>query len=997
MRRRDELWLLAAVFLSVAGTHIWMIWMAPTALSFSPRHVHTDNAVMLMMGKHVLEKGEFPIFYYGQDWFGSLSALVHAAVFLVLRGIPPWSIHVAPLLFFLGFCLVLYLLTRDALGPAVALWALAWSIVTPVRLSEYTVMPHGGYVEGLMLGTVLLWLSVRLVRARGGWRKRGYYALLGFAGGLAWWTSPLVVYQLLACGVYVLMREKGAAVLPGAILSLPAFFVGAGPFFYFYAVDPYSSVSNLGGGYALSQIPEGLYLLFAERLPEYLDWDLFGAAIPFTAGLAAVVYGWATLVLLWHLRTSFRRDHPHGTAAIFPIFFLVFILLFAASIHIRRAAPQYALPLSAFFPVARGFWLVHSRRKWKLVAWSGCAALFLLQAWTSASWVVNNAPHAEALTHGHLNLIRGLEAKGVKRLYAGVTPGSELLNFYARERIIASMMMSERYQPNLDALERDPEPAFLYSRGDDSLTRTLEVLGGSYETEHVDSYDLIRHVREADRRYRQIPAPALRASASHETRTMAQVVDRDRDSVWTSLQPKRPGMWVEFDLGRPFNVGMIRLWNRGEHHGNYPMDARVETSVDGKAWHEAVKRSSIDYFYWSGPRVYAWEWGYRWETRFPPTEARLIRITQYEDNPRSPWMMAEAYVYEDVGVRAPGHTGEQDVLRRVRELGLERVYADRWMSARIAESSQGRIETVTPFAVAIPEFYVRLKSRVIQWSDKTGFVLEDSDADEWERLLREEDVHHLSREDLGRWVLFYPKAPGASVDGLPGDPGWWWMGLGAVKTDSKGKSRYLAALGQRAYRAGDFAGALELSRRAVDTYAVNHTARKTLIQALDGLGHKEEAAEESRKLSALVEPRVKMSAEFEDTLGFLGYTMESAQAQPGQDVKVRLFWKVKRDPGRKETIGVFVHVENRDGKFQGDHRFLDGQDNGLWPVPEDEIFCQDAWIRVPAHATPGTYRILLGVFDVSTGRRWRVSASDATVHHDRVPVAVLHVEASAAR
>ena len=80
--------------------------MAPTAPSFSPRHVHTDNAVMLLMGKHMLEKGEFPIFYYGQDWFGSLSAMVHAAVFLALGGIPPWSIHVAPLLFFLGFCLV---------------------------------------------------------------------------------------------------------------------------------------------------------------------------------------------------------------------------------------------------------------------------------------------------------------------------------------------------------------------------------------------------------------------------------------------------------------------------------------------------------------------------------------------------------------------------------------------------------------------------------------------------------------------------------------------------------------------------------------------------------------------------------------------------------------------------------------------------------------------------------------------------------------------------
>jgi hypothetical protein len=70
--RRGRLLLTVAVFLGVAGFQAWTIWMAPNALSFSLRHVHTDNAVILMMGKHILEKGEFPIFYYGQDWFGSL-------------------------------------------------------------------------------------------------------------------------------------------------------------------------------------------------------------------------------------------------------------------------------------------------------------------------------------------------------------------------------------------------------------------------------------------------------------------------------------------------------------------------------------------------------------------------------------------------------------------------------------------------------------------------------------------------------------------------------------------------------------------------------------------------------------------------------------------------------------------------------------------------------------------------------------------------------------
>src|SRR5262245_39221178 len=166
MKRATRRLLFATVFLCVATVHVWMIWMAPNALSFSEGHVHTDNAVMPLMAKHMLDRGEFPIFYYGQDWFGSLPALVHAAVFLTLRGIPPSSVHIPPFLFFLGWCLVLYLLARDTLGSAVALAAMAWNIVTPIHLAEFANAPLANYVESLAVGTLVLWLAVRLVQAR---------------------------------------------------------------------------------------------------------------------------------------------------------------------------------------------------------------------------------------------------------------------------------------------------------------------------------------------------------------------------------------------------------------------------------------------------------------------------------------------------------------------------------------------------------------------------------------------------------------------------------------------------------------------------------------------------------------------------------------------------------------------------------------------------------------------------------------------------------------
>ena len=36
--------------------------MEPATLSFSVHYVHADDAVILLMAKHMLEKAEFPIF-----------------------------------------------------------------------------------------------------------------------------------------------------------------------------------------------------------------------------------------------------------------------------------------------------------------------------------------------------------------------------------------------------------------------------------------------------------------------------------------------------------------------------------------------------------------------------------------------------------------------------------------------------------------------------------------------------------------------------------------------------------------------------------------------------------------------------------------------------------------------------------------------------------------------------------------------------------------------
>ena len=206
------------------------------------------------------------------------------------------------------------------------------------------------------------------------------------------------------------------------------------------------------------------------------------------------------------------------------------------------------LPFSAFFPVAVAFCLVHASRPWRLVTWSGCAALFLLHGWTTAAWVLHDAPHAESITRGYLSLIQALEAKGVTRLYTPEFPGSEILNFYARERIIASRVTAERYPPNFQALERDPT-GLPVPPGTDRLADP-EGTGASQETEQIGGYDMIRHVRS---NATAAPPPFFRVR--HPT---AQAWTGGRPH-WTA-ESGWLGQAVERPETRPRRDG--RLWNR---------------------------------------------------------------------------------------------------------------------------------------------------------------------------------------------------------------------------------------------------------------------------------------------------------------------------------------------------------------------------------------------------------------------------------------------------
>ena len=165
-------------------------------------------------------------------------------------------------------------------------------------------------------------------------------------------------------------------------------------------------------------------------------------------------------------------------------------------------------------------------------------------------------------------------------------------------------------------------------------------------------------------------------------------------------------MWVKSDLGQRSTVGMIRLWNRGSTmgitrwtFGSKPAwTAGYGTRPSPGRRCDASLRERTERL----PLGVGLPVGGEYSRR---SRLGAIRITQYEENTRYPWMIGEAYVYEDSGPRARARRkGAGGVLPRIPGLGLGpglRGPMDEREDRGILPRED---RTVTPFTIAVAAF-----------------------------------------------------------------------------------------------------------------------------------------------------------------------------------------------------------------------------------------------------------------------------------------------------
>jgi len=127
----------------------------------------------------------------------------------------------------------------------------------------------------------------------------------------------------------------------------------------------------------------------------------------------------------------------------------------------------------------------------------------------------------------------------------------------------------------------------------------------------------------------------------------------------------------------------------------------------------------------------------------------------------------------------------------------------------------------------------------------------------------------------------------------------------------------------------------------------------------------------------------QVGARMGDLIELVGYRVETPKVQPGETVRVTLYWRALTTSPPART--VFVHLIDEQGTLRGQ------QDNppvfGTQPLPlwttGDEVRDPYAF-QVAADAPPGSYAIAVGLYDPATGARLPVTGPDGTPLGDHI-------------
>lgn len=318
--------------------------------------ITVDEAVYGLQAERILG-GDRPVFYPAQDYTGSFSGYISAAIFSVF-GVSAWGLKLVPLLFSMGTPWLIYLIALKTFSRRVAFFTLFVSSLGTPFWNNWSSRAGTGYVEATFIGALLLLLVIKLTKEESAQKiKIIYFTTIGFLSGLGFWIQPTIVYFVLPSLIYLLMRLR-KDFFKFLVFFVPSFLIGAAPVIYYNL-----AIKTSGTASALLKWPWGirgsfLKLVF-EGFPVLLGGRTSNSHADFNLLISGFIYLFFIISLIYFFRLVFdgRTRRPGSELIVLTFIITLGIFLISTPFNQFSIEPRYLYGLYAVLPIIIGVFL----------------------------------------------------------------------------------------------------------------------------------------------------------------------------------------------------------------------------------------------------------------------------------------------------------------------------------------------------------------------------------------------------------------------------------------------------------------------------------------------------------------------------------------------------------------------------------------------------------------------------------------------------------------
>lgn len=680
-----DLWGRAVSWLLLGVGVFYLVWAA-SAVAYS---TSMDYAVVVDMARNMAAGTDFPTFFYGQAYMGSLEPAV-SALLCRLFGPSPFCVCLGSALLGVAIFFVTMRIGRKLAGE----WGGAFSLLLAMSGGFYwihfLVSPRGGYALGSLLVVSAIGLAAlaRFTDPETGGIRLLPAAVLGLIAGLAFWNFWLVFPALAGAGAVILLRIRRRAFSPHFIVPfLVAFLIGSAPW-WIWTLRNGGGALDMGGGGLKPTGLRAIYKIFSLVLVQFFSTSDSPAAfwrspLPWTLAVLLVISLAATVLRRRPSQLFFLAGTALYTAA--------FGFVYAKSAFGTMGVPRYLVPFVPVFSIVCGSALatllpaLKAPRSRFAIPRLVCVVLLL------ALHLRAVALPAARVCVDSLQAMRLRGAKWMQTVDQAVQDPSLAeaafadfslfgYNWASGRRLCFVSPGRWRYQPYLDRLEEAAHPAVINNMN--AFRTFCNASGGTCRDRWLGDLVVTDQV-VAPQETEELADPSGVSIRTPEGTEVAPLLFDDNLSTGVRIRgnaTQEPFLDVAYDPALDI-VGVSILMDCRDCARGWQADF---FDADGNLI-PGVVETPHQGWYWSGPRPYQFGPESRWTIRWPAGRCSgRLRLTFTSRRPGAPLAVHDLRLLTGRPLPTPDVAKVRDAVAHVTRVHPDaRIHAGRWLGRQL--------------------------------------------------------------------------------------------------------------------------------------------------------------------------------------------------------------------------------------------------------------------------------------------------------------------------